>query len=433
MKSFTAGRKSVPTCCFFIMNEKQVLIEIATQAIKKMDAGMLLERHISDDFAAGRLLLIAIGKAAWQMANTAYNHFGSHLTKGIVITKYGHSQGKIGNLEIYEAGHPLPDENSLLATKRVLELAQDRSDYAEIIFLVSGGGSALFENPLPEVTLPDLIEINTILLNCGANINEINTVRKHLSSVKGGRFAQYVAPLKIHCFMLSDVVGDEVGSIASGPAVADVSTSEEALRVLQKYHLPIAENILNALRTETPKFIDNTDYQIIGNVQILCQSAATIAQEFGYQARIVRTNFCEDVEMVADHIIAKIQKIRESNFSQPLVLIFGGEPTVQVHGKGKGGRNQHLALLMAQRISGMNNIVFLSLASDGTDGPTDAAGGVVDGSTYRKMTDNNWHLAEFDSYNILQKIGCLIKIGATGTNVNDLMLVMINPAPSERF
>ncbi len=414
------------------MTDKELLLEIAGSAISEMNAGKLLQKKIQNFQSDKKLFLISIGKAAWQMAETAVDILGSKIEKGIVITKYDHSQGDILNCQIFEAGHPLPDENSLKATEYVLKEVEHFTPEKEVLFLISGGGSALFEKPLPEISLKDLIEINRQLINSGATINEINTVRKHLSEVKGGRFADKIKPARIHTFILSDVIGDDVSLIASGPASADPTTSEQALGIITKYRIRISEKARKAIQEETPKVIKNADHKIIGNVELLCRKAAEIALRKGFQAKMVKTDLQEDVVEVSELIwqVIKTETKKSIMRSKPVILISGGEPVINVSGNGKGGRNQHLALLMAKKIAGIKGVTFLSIASDGTDGPTDAAGGIVTGYSlpeiYKKQIDPEQEIKNCNSYFVLSKIKALIKTGPSGTNVNDLMLVLID-------
>lgn len=409
------------------MTDKELLLEIAGSAISEMNAGKLLKKKIQNFQSDKKLFLISIGKAAWQMAETAVDILGSKIEKGIVITKYDHSQGDILNCQIFEAGHPLPDENSLKATEYVLKEVENFTPEKEVLFLISGGGSALFEKPLPEISLKDLIEINRQLINSGATINEINTVRKHLSEVKGGRFADKIKPARIHTFILSDVIGDDVSLIASGPTAADPTTSDQALGIITKYRIRISEKARKAIQQETPKVIKNADHKIIGNVESLCEKAAEIALRKGYHPIIITKKNQREVHSTVDLLYDNLIKNRKL-YKQPTVLIMGGEAVIQVKGKGKGGRNQQLSLFAAQKISEIKDVVVLALASDGTDGPTNAAGGLVDGTTLQRLQqrgiDPQTALRNNDSYHALQAVGDLVITGPTGTNVNDLILVL---------
>jgi len=383
----------------------------------------------------GRVHLIAIGKAAWTMAKAAYDYLGTSpeggITQGIVITKYGHSQGHIPNIEIYEAGHPVLDENTIIATEKCIRLVTELTEGDELLFLVSGGGSALFEAPMDGITLADIQNLTSQLLACGADIVEINMIRKRLSKVKAGRFAMLAAPTPVYAVVLSDVLGDRLDSIASGPAAPDMSTAEDALRVVDKYKLQLTDLQRKYLLTETPKEITNVKTVITGSVETLCTSAAKAAQALGYTPYVLTTTMnCEARE--AGRMLASVAYDTyngKSAFSLPCAIIAGGETVVTLKGSGKGGRNQEIALAAARGISGLNNTLIFSLGSDGTDGPTDAAGGMVDGTSFdklkRQMLDPDKILADNNAYYGLQAIDGLIITGPTGTNVNDVSVVLI--------
>ena len=380
----------------------------------------------------GNIVVIAIGKAAWNMANAAKSTLGNRVSKGLVITKYGHSRGFIEGFDIIESGHPIPDENSVRAAETALEIVEDLSPNDHIILLLSGGGSALFEKPMEGVSLEGIMDITNQLLCCGADIVEINTIRKHLSAVKGGRFAIHCGKTKIFTVVLSDVIGDRLDSIASGPAYPDRSTSEEALSILDKYKLHIDDNLINALTIETPKQVDNCETIITGSVSALCREAARSAEQLGYKSMIISSTLdCEAKEAgkFMASIAREIKGDREKSFLKPpCAVIAGGETVVRIRGNGKGGRNQELALSAAIGIEALEDVVILSLGSDGTDGPTDAAGGIVDGLSSNRMRTAKIPPEEYlnnnDSYNALEASGDLIITGSTGTNVNDLIVLL---------
>lgn len=379
----------------------------------------------------GKRLLVAIGKASWRMARAAFDVLGGEVDGGVVVTKYGHAQGSIGDLEIVEAGHPVPDDNSIAAAERVLVATKDLSADDEIVFLVSGGASALFEKPLEGVSLADMAELNRVLLSSGANIGEINALRKRFSSVKAGRFAQHCSPAKIFQIVLSDVVGDRLDVIASGPACADAATAKDAEGIAARYGIVLTEAMKKLIRRETPKILDNVDTRIAGNVGELCRAASRAAGKRGYTPYILTTTLdCEARE--AGRFIAAMTREAASGmspFEKPCALILGGETVVHVGGGGVGGRNQELALAAAEGIGGLENAAILSAGSDGTDGPTDAAGGVVDGGTWGRLAekgmDGSRFLDDNDSYNALAAVGALVETGPTGTNVNDLAVALI--------
>lgn len=377
------------------------------------------------------ITLIAIGKAAWRMAKAAKDTLKDKIKSGIVITKYNHSEGEIEGIEIYEAGHPVPDENTIRATQRVLDMTKNLSEKDTVLFLVSGGGSALFEIPADGITLEEIQDLTNQLLKSGANIIEINTIRKHLSKVKGGRFAQHVYPAKVISLILSDVLGDRLDSIASGPAYPDSSTSQQALEIIKKYNIKVSEKIIEALKNETPKELTNVESHIIGSVKIACETAKNTAEELGYNTILLTTNLsCEARE--AGKFLASIAKeILENDrpVKKPCAVILGGETVVHVKGTGKGGRNQELALSFAIEIEGMENVTLCSFGTDGTDGPTDAAGGIVDGETCQKIRQAGYSPEVFlennDAYNALKISGDLLITGSTGTNVNGVIVMLI--------
>ncbi|MEA2066751.1 MAG: glycerate kinase [Thermotogota bacterium] len=409
---------------------KETALKIFNESIKKVmpDRAVkdkLLELDFDED-----IFIVAVGKASWRMAQSAVETIGNKVKKGIVITKYGHSEGKIKKLEIYEAGHPVPDENTIKATKLILNELNKTDKNTRILFLLSGGGSSLFELPLEGIHLLDMQEITESLLKSGANIVEINTVRKHLSSVKGGRFAEINSPRKITTLVLSDVLNDRLDSIASGPAYPDNSTSEEALSILKAYNIDISKRIDNALKKETPNSLDNVESHIIGNVTTVCNEAAKLANEMGYSSAILTTSLDCEAREAGKFLGSIINEIKhnKSPWTPPCAIIAGGETVVHVTGNGTGGRNQELALAAAIKIKGLDEVVLLSAGTDGTDGPTDAAGGLVDGFTYSKLSKAGVNpvdeLKRNNSYPALEKTGDLLITGPTGTNVNDLILIM---------
>jgi len=410
---------------------KDDALKIVNYAIRKSLPDEAVRAYLErNPLPAGRVILIAIGKAAWNMAKAAKDVLGKRVAFGIVITKYEHSRGSIDGIEIYEAGHPVPDQRTLTATERVLQITKDLRSHDTVLFLVSGGGSSLFEKP-KGLTVNQLQEITEKLLKCGANIVEINTVRKHLSLVKGGRFAQHVYPARVVSLLLSDVLGDRPDSIASGPAYPDSTTCSEAFNILKRYGIEIDENIKSALSEETPKRLRNVETHVVGSVKIACEKAAEVAGQLGYNAIVLTTSLnCEAKE--AGKFLASL--VREEVFynrpiRKPCAIIMGGETTVHVIGTGKGGRNQELALSASIGIRGLANVVVASVGTDGTDGPTDAAGGIVDGRTYDILKDMNIDVEETlknnDSYSALRLCDGLVITGPTGTNVNDLILALI--------
>ncbi|MCL2017001.1 MAG: glycerate kinase [Defluviitaleaceae bacterium] len=400
--------------------------------------------------------IMAIGKAAWTMAIAAVDFFCENLQDislkiAVVVTKHGHTsavadadweqlQNALKNgknppkihqkVHHFEAGHPISDDQTIIATEYCINLAENLTENDELIFLLSGGGSALFEKPLPGVSLADIQDISAQLLASGANIVEINVIRKRLSSVKAGRFAQLVAPAKIFAIVLSDVLGDRLDSIASGPTAADTATTEQALYILDKYGIKIKPQHLAYISQATPANITNVQTSIVGSVNTLCKAAAEISQKMGYTPYILTTSLdCEAAE--AGRFLGKIASdthFSRNSFVKPCVIIAGGETVVTIKGNGKGGRNQELALSAAKPIENLPNTLIFSLGSDGTDGPTDAAGGIVTGETIAKLAAANLNidkiLANNDSYTALKEVNGLIVTNPTGTNVNDLSVAI---------
>jgi len=382
------------------------------------------------NFKSDRVYLVAIGKAAWTMAKAASDFLGDKIEKGVVITKYGHSGGDIPHLTIFEAGHPTPDENTVAATNEALALVKDLQAEDKVLFLVSGGGSALFESPQDGVTLEDFVALTKDLLASGADIVEINMIRKRLSKVKAGRFAELCKPASVYAIVLSDVLGDRLDTIASGPAAPDESTPADAKAIVEKYGLCLSRLQMDYLSRETPKIVDNVETTITGSVRSLCESAASCAKELGFTPYVLTTTLgceaCESGKFLA--AIASDTQRGQAYFQKPCAIIAGGETVVHLKGNGMGGRNQELALSAAKGIAGLPDTLIFSLGSDGTDGPTDAAGGMVDGNTLACLSAEGYSidkiLADNDSYNGLKAAGGLIITGPTGTNVNDVAVIL---------
>lgn len=376
-------------------------------------------------FGSGKLVVVAAGKAAWEMGAAAQKELQDRIDAGIVITKYDHSRGEIPGLEIYEAGHPVPDDNSYAATSRALDLVKDLKPEDSVLFLLSGGGSALFEQPLIEAD--EMADITKQLLACGADIVEINTLRKRLSAVKGGRFALCCAPAHVYTVVLSDIIGDPLDMIASGPAYPDSSTCETAMGIVEQYGLKISAKAEVLLRTETPKTLDNVTTYVTGSVKQLCKSAEEICRELGYEPiTLTACLSCEAKE--AGAFLGAIAKHNQSS-DKSLAFLAGGETVVHLTGKGKGGRNQEIALAAAPFLAGCKDTCVYSFGSDGTDGPTDAAGGYADETTLGKLTEAGLDVKDVlynnDAYHALKAVDGLIITGPTGTNVNDLSVVLI--------
>ena len=398
--------------------------QIAKTAIEAVKPDEAVRRALANIDLTENVYLVAVGKAAWQMAAAAVACLPRPIRQGIVVTKYGHVMGQIPGVACYEAGHPVPDANSYAATEAVLALTRSLTERDTVLFLLSGGGSALFEKPLVEPAV--LEQVTQMLLAGGANITEINSIRKRLSAVKGGRFAQHCAPAKVEAVILSDILGDPVDMIASGPAAADPVTSAEALAIAQRYGVDALPSVRPCLEQETPKTVRNVHTQIIGSVRELCRAAERAAAALGY-ACIFLTDALDGEASDTGRRLAEELK-QHLGRGQKLALLAGGETVVHLKGSGLGGRNQELALAAAEVLDGIHNAALISVGSDGTDGPTDAAGGYVDGDTAGQLRAQNISIRDYldnnDSYHALQAVGNLIFTGPTGTNVNDVTIAL---------
>lgn len=398
------------------------IIQTAIQAVLPDEAVI---RALKENEFSGKVVLVAAGKAAWQMAKAASDYLGDRISDGVVVTKYDHVMGEIAHVRCFEAGHPVPDENSFKGTQAAIDLVTDLTAEDTVLFLVSGGGSALFEKP--EIPGKELQDVTSQLLACGADIVEMNTIRKRLSAVKGGRFAKLCEPAHVFTIILSDILGDPLDMIASGPACPDTATKEDALHIVEKYNLQLSDKAKELMEIETPKALHNVTTCINGSVKELCRAVAAECEENGYTPVILTDQLnCQAKE--AGTFLAAIAKTHYQT-GKKLAFIAGGETVVQLTGKGKGGRNQELALSGAVGIAGMENVALFSVGSDGTDGPTDAAGGYVDGETEQTLKGMGISifdvLKENDAYHALEKTEGLIITGATGTNVNDVAVLLI--------
>ena len=396
---------------------------VVRHAIAAVLPDRAVERALAGMAFPGRVYVVAAGKAAWQMSRAAVDCLKMPVT-GVCVTKYDHVMGPIDGIECIEAGHPVPDENSFRGTERVLELTKDLCETDTVLFLLSGGGSALFEKPL--ISGEELQDITNQLLASGADIVKINTIRKRLSAVKGGKFAQWCAPARIEAVVLSDILGDPLDMIASGPAAADSSTCAEALTIAKEYGLNLSEQAMECLRTETPKTLTNVRTQVIGSVRQLCAAAGEKCRELGYET-VFLTDLLSCEAREAGAFLSAIARSHAGN-GKKLAFLAGGETVVHLTGRGLGGRNQEIALGAAQGLDGLKACV-ISVGSDGTDGPTDAAGGYADGDTLTELEGKGLNpaavLRENDAYHALKAVHNLIITGPTGTNVNDVTVVLV--------
>lgn len=393
--------------------------------------------------AVERLIVVGAGKAAAAMARAMEDLLGNRISDGLICVKYGHTT-QLRRIETVEAGHPLPDANGVAAAGRIFSLVRSATDKDMVIVLLSGGGSALLPSPPEGISLEDKQAVSRLLIASGATIHEINALRKHLSTIKGGRLAQASAPAPTVALILSDVVGDDLDVIASGPTVADASTYEQCRRIIQRYdlekHLP--ESVITHIRrgaagqlAETPKPVDPSwrhvqNVIIGGNFQAL-SAARQKAMALGYHTLILSSRLVGETRVVARVHSAMAREILAVGhpLAAPACLLSGGETTVTIRGKGLGGRNQEFALAAALDIDDAEHTVVLSGGTDGTDGPTDAAGALADHTTVRRAgaagLDIRRHLGDNDAYPLFQKLGDLLITGPTRTNVMDLRVILV--------
>ncbi len=387
------------------------------------------------------IYIIAIGKAAAPMAQAAEAILGDRV-QGIVLTKYQHGL-PLRNLKLIEAAHPVPDENGLEGTRQIRELLSQTTEKDLVLVLLSGGGSALLADVPPGCSLTDLQQCFDVLLQSGADIEETNTIRKHLSAVKGGQLARAAAPAQVVTLVLSDVIGDKLEVIASGPTVADPTTFADAWDIILKYNLLAAipgsvlhhlQNGKNGLLPETPKpnnpIFDHTFTQVIGSNRIALKFAKEQAEQLGYTTEILTDSLHGEAREIAQWLVAQAQIVSaDTQKPKPYCLLAGGETTVTIRGNGLGGRNQELALAAAIALEHEPNITLLAAGTDGTDGPTDAAGAIVDFQTIRqahtKGIDPANYLEANDSHSFFRQVGDHLITGPTQTNVMDLMVLLI--------
>ena len=405
---------------------KEEAFAIAREAVAASMPDEAVRRALAELAPAkGKTVAVAVGKAAWPMAQAAARALAGHLDAGYVITKYGHAQGELPGFQVFEAGHPQMDENGVRATRAVLEAVSALAAEDRVLFLLSGGGSALMEAPL--LPFAELQDINAQLLACGADIVEVNTIRKRLSAVKGGKFARACAPAEVVSIILSDVVGDRADMIASGPACPDTSTAREALEIARKYDLRLSGAAWELLRAEPVRELANARAMVTGGVGQLCRAALEECARRGYEAELLTDCLCCEARE-AGTFLGCIARAHAGQ-GRKRAFVAGGETVVYLRGRGKGGRNQEMALAAAQQIAGLKGVAVLALGSDGTDGPTDAAGGVVDGESRALLEAQGLRipaiLDENDAYEGLKACDGLLITGPTGTNVNDVSLVLI--------
>ena len=433
------------------MNE-ETLLDIFSAALREVDPHRAVARHCPEvlkRYGGGSyrgIHVFAFGKAAIGMSRAALECLGEHVVKGIAITKRDKTATyrSDSRMEIYEAGHPLPDQAGVDATKRIMELAKGMDEHDYVLCLISGGASALLVAPYDGITLHDKQRTTDLMLKAGADIGELNTVRKHISSVKGGRLARMIHPGAVHSLILSDVIGDRLDVIGSGPTSPDGTSYADSLEVLSRLglvreipepvHFLLAEGASAGL-PETPKpgdpLFEKVRNQIVASNSQAISAAVIRAEELGFRTHVIATDIHGEAREAGTWLAGEVRKARADaqKEQRPLCLISGGETTVTVRGRGVGGRNLELALAFALEIAGEQGVTLLSAGTDGGDGPTDAAGAIVDGTTMARARgaglDPEAYLNNNDSYTFFDRVGSLIKTGPTGTNVMDLQIAIL--------
>jgi len=435
---------------------RQAAMEVLTAALVAVDPGEAVKRFLKLDGDIlrvadrsydlrnfGRVLVVGGGKAGATMAVAVEQVLGNRVTAGVVNVKYGHV-APTSTVKIVEAAHPVPDEQGLAGTRQMLELLEGADEQDLVVTVISGGGSALVDLPVDGITLDDMKALTDALLRSGATINEINTIRKHLSQVKGGGMARIASPATVVSMILSDVVGNPLDFIASGPTVPDTTTFKDAWGVVGQYGLtdgvpkPIAERLKAGLRGEIPDTLKEGDpvfarvqNVVVASNELAAESAAAKARELGFNTMLLSTFVEGEAREIAKLYAGVAREIQAYGrpLARPACLIAGGETTVTVRGGGKGGRNQEMALSAALKIAGMENVMIVPSATDGNDGPTDATGAIADGSTVARAVAMGLNPAEYlaqnDAYHFFEKLGDLIITGPTNTNVNDLTFVYV--------
>ena len=442
---------------------KSDAIEIFLAGVAAVEPGRAVRSHLKlegDDLLAddhrfplnpdGRVLVVGAGKAGAPMAAAVEEILGQRIGEGLVVVKYGHLT-PVKSVRILEAGHPVPDEAGVNASERMCALLEGSTKQDLVICLLSGGGSALLPCPVPSVTLEDKQAVTSLLLECGAEIGEINCIRKHLSRLKGGGLAKMAHPARVLTLILSDVVGDSLDVIASGPTVGDPTTFTQALAALERHKIrekapDAVKNYLEAGAAgkypETPKPGDpelaGVINLLVGTNAVAVQAAEDAARALGYHTTVLSSTVTGETKEAAAAHAAVAREIVTTGQPQirPACVLSGGETTVTIKGAGKGGRNQEFALAAALSIQGLPGTVILSAGTDGTDGPTDAAGAMADGTTVKRAKaagmDASTHLDNNDAYPLFEKLGDLLMTGPTLTNVMDLRVMLVGERPDPR-
>ena len=440
-----------------MQGQKKALEDIFMAGVKAVDPERAVQKYVrrqGNQLFVGdcsyildkykRIFLIGAGKGTAPMAKALEDILGERLTKGLIIVKYGHGI-PLEKTRILEADHPIPDDAGLRATKELLRQAQECTKEDLILCAFSGGGSALLPAPLSPITLDQKQTTTRLLLECGATIDEINAIRKHLSRSKGGWLAKEAYPATIVSLLLSDVIGDRLDVIASGPTVPDESTYSDCIKIIDRYKLgdrlpkSVTDYFIKGAAgslPETPKpgdpVFSHVQNLIVGNNRESLLAAQVRALSLGYNTIVLSSQIEGEAREVAQVFGAIGKEISQANLpiSPPACIIAGGETTVTIQGRGKGGRNQELALASAIAIDGWEGISLLSAGTDGTDGPTDAAGAIVNGTTCKRARQANLYPRDFllgnDSYTFFESLGDLLKTGPTRTNVMDIICMLVD-------
>jgi hydroxypyruvate reductase len=410
-------------------------------ALRAADPGDAVARHLErEDLTRYRnIYVVGAGKAGVSMARAAERVLGRRIARGLLNVKYGQT-AKLRRVELNECGHPVPDRNGVEGARRIAEIAADAGAEDLVLCLISGGASALLPLPADPITLDEKQETTKLLLACGADIHEFNAVRKHISRIKGGQLARLASPAAVLSLLLSDVIGDDLDVIGSGPTAPDASTFARARAILEKYEIcnrvpaAVRERIERGVRgelPETPKPDDPVFARVrnlvVGSNRLAVNRAFAAARELGFRALVLSTFVEGETREIARMHAAIAREIVASGrpLKPPACVITGGETTVTLRGEGLGGRNQEFVLAAAIDIAGLRNVVILSAGTDGSDGPTDAAGAIADGRTLGRNPRAPEFLARNDSYHYFESLGDLIVTGPTHTNVMDVRLILV--------
>lgn len=429
------------------MNQRSISM-VLTMALDSVDPFRLTNQHIllsNTKVCIGKteypninhIIVIAMGKASVAMTQAAVEKLGDRITRGVCVCKnLPKKLPEWNNIELIQGSHPVPDARSLEAGNRISECLHNATANDLVLVLISGGASSLVGSPVKGVGLDDLRKMNSLLLDCGATINEMNAVRKHLDLLKGGGLLKAAAPAKVHTLVLSDVIGDDLSVIASGPTTYDPTSFSDAWRIFEKYRLldrmpkSVVEYILAGTRGDHPetvkpgdKNLERVENSIVGSNSIALDAAVAEAERMGMKSIVLSRKMTGEAREMGKWFVEESQKIA-GNIDGPVMVATGGETTVTIHGNGKGGRNQELALAGVKQMAGDKNGILVTLATDGEDGPTNAAGAIVTAETMERASalglDPDDYLSNNDAYSFFEKVNGLLVTGPTGTNVNDL-------------